>query len=842
MAGPGENIEITITGDAKDLTEALEKVSKNIEELQAGLGGAKDSFEKTGKSAQDAMKKVEAETKKASTATDGLTSAQGKSSKATDSLAKSTEKASKKIGDNRKILGMQVSSLESGADAMGRMDSAFSSFASVIDQVNPALAENLRVVGDLTGASEQLILSFTQLGPKGLVIAAAAAAGTAAYTELMATQQRVIDKNQQLADGYDVTISSLLNMEKLEMSMSDQLAVATGQITEQDIALRKRTQTIERAMRVQRKEAMKRASQKETLAEFQVAYEKEIAAIADTERRLKQLSAELHHTNTMQKASTHAATAHAMALLEVDVSATTGAKAIEVLTGLVDESTGEQLKAVGGYQKSEYALSLLEERFKKEAEVVVEGTNQKKRLHTTVEFLNMAMDDLRAAGSQSTDMFKALSETTDGVSKSYGAVNISTGQFIDISQLAIIAAQRQLELLAHQAREQEELAAKRKARARERLSLLEQLEQQAFDTENALKNPIIALEDAHEREMEQLDKLVAKYKEDAKVMEATERLKDAKLREFTLTRFQLMREEEERIKSLAREARSALETIESISEGGARDTFEEEFKALEEYYSRQKELLAESVQDAMATQAETHDIVKAAKDEELQIEQEFLDAKKALEDKYADDQRDQLNKLEDERMEKLLNNLSAMQNVFGGMETIILAFDEAITFQSVESQKRMFAAAKAAAISEAIIAGAVAGIATFKDGGITPVNLAEAAALAVTTAATVATIAAEQPSFDIGGVVRGGVMAQSRDQVSANLLPGEAVLNRRATEALGEQGVNALNSGGTVGSQVVVVPAYKHFDRFIKDEYRRGGSFRNIVTKQREFPVGRRSY
>ena len=90
--------------------------------------------------------------------------------------------------------------------------------------------------------------------------------------------------------------------------------------------------------------------------------------------------------------------------------------------------------------------------------------------------------------------------------------------------------------------------------------------------------------------------------------------------------------------------------------------------------------------------------------------------------------------------------------------------------------------------------------------------------------------------------MRGGVMSDSRDQVSAKLLPGESVLNRRATEVLGEQGVNALNSGGSASSEVVVVPAYKHFNRFIKDENRRGGEFRRLLTKQREFPVGRRGY
>ena len=85
-------------------------------------------------------------------------------------------------------------------------------------------------------------------------------------------------------------------------------------------------------------------------------------------------------------------------------------------------------------------------------------------------------------------------------------------------------------------------------------------------------------------------------------------------------------------------------------------------------------------------------------------------------------------------------------------------------------------------------------------------------------------------------------MAKSADQVGVNVLPGESVLNRSATERLGESGVNALNSGRGMGQEIIVVPAYRHFDRFIKDEYRKGGAFRKFFNDAREYPVGQRSY
>ena len=85
-------------------------------------------------------------------------------------------------------------------------------------------------------------------------------------------------------------------------------------------------------------------------------------------------------------------------------------------------------------------------------------------------------------------------------------------------------------------------------------------------------------------------------------------------------------------------------------------------------------------------------------------------------------------------------------------------------------------------------------------------------------------------------------MADSPDQVGINALPGESVLTRAATSRLGEAGVNALNSGKGMGQEVIVVPAYRHFDRFIKDEYRKGGAFRRFFNEAREYPVGQRRY
>ena len=100
-------------------------------------------------------------------------------------------------------------------------------------------------------------------------------------------------------------------------------------------------------------------------------------------------------------------------------------------------------------------------------------------------------------------------------------------------------------------------------------------------------------------------------------------------------------------------------------------------------------------------------------------------------------------------------------------------------------------------IAQTFAAGAVALIQAFAQLG--PVAGAIAGiGIAAATAASIATISSQKPSFHSGGVVGGS--ANGQGEVSARLLPGEALLNRQATNALGPSGVAALNSGASMGA------------------------------------------
>ena len=99
-----------------------------------------------------------------------------------------------------------------------------------------------------------------------------------------------------------------------------------------------------------------------------------------------------------------------------------------------------------------------------------------------------------------------------------------------------------------------------------------------------------------------------------------------------------------------------------------------------------------------------------------------------------------------------------------------------------------------------------------------------------------ATIASQPAPFHTGGVIG------DPEQRQITALDGEAVLNRRATAALGRDGVNALNRGQSMAPQVVALPVFKHFDKFVRDESRRGGKLTQLLDTASNYATGQRGY
>lgn len=143
---------------------------------------------------------------------------------------------------------------------------------------------------------------------------------------------------------------------------------------------------------------------------------------------------------------------------------------------------------------------------------------------------------------------------------------------------------------------------------------------------------------------------------------------------------------------------------------------------------------------------------------------------------------------------------------------------------------RVFKANQATAIAGAVISGAQAAAAALAPPptGFGPnLGLAMIPILAANTAAQVAMIAQQKPSFHQGGMIGG----QGDQMITAQ--GGEAVLNRAAVASLGgESGVDSLNAGGAGGGAVVVQMVYKQrvLDELIVDNLAKGGPLKRAIN------------
>ncbi len=149
-----------------------------------------------------------------------------------------------------------------------------------------------------------------------------------------------------------------------------------------------------------------------------------------------------------------------------------------------------------------------------------------------------------------------------------------------------------------------------------------------------------------------------------------------------------------------------------------------------------------------------------------------------------------------------------------------------------QQRKRMFALNQATAISDVIFQGAIASARAIADYGL-PAGLAVAGLAVAQTGAQLASIKAQTPpKFDVGGMV-GNATDNAPDMVRANLLSGEAILDRATVRNIGgEQGVRELQRGESGGDRVIIVQPFKHFDRFVKsggmNQFRQRGSVSGV--------------
>jgi len=193
--------------------------------------------------------------------------------------------------------------------------------------------------------------------------------------------------------------------------------------------------------------------------------------------------------------------------------------------------------------------------------------------------------------------------------------------------------------------------------------------------------------------------------------------------------------------------------------------------------------------------------------------------------------REEIADLEEERHKKELDNAEKekqvkIQNAKATANSIIEAavsvaqFNAAMNKEDIKAQQKLFRVNQAASIANITMKAAEQIAAAL---GLPPIIRGlQIAAITAGSAAQIGVVAAQTPpTADMGGMI-GNKDNLRPDETMVRVLSGEAVLDRATVNRIGgEQGLQQLQQGGTMGNVVVVQP-FKHFDRFIKQSNRTG--------------------
>lgn len=290
----------------------------------------------------------------------------------------------------------------------------------------------------------------------------------------------------------------------------------------------------------------------------------------------------------------------------------------------------------------------------------------------------------------------------------------------------------------------------------------------------------------------------AKEAADVSLVAANRRKREAKEER---ERLQAQREAE---RAANQEKRERLQATREAERKAAAEKGEEERQAMADL--REKARIADYVANTMIDQMFA----------ELEAQEQ---AQKAANDKRDQDERDRMEK-QKQRLDDTFAAASMFSDQAGSLITNVGAMVAAQHGEHSEKYKKtmrdLFAAQKAVAISDIVIAGAVGIANAFKIdpifGGIM------AAVIGANTAVQIATVASESPSFHTGGMIP--ARGLQPDETPIRALSGEGVVSRRGMAAL-----DALNRGeGMTAAPPVVVYGARVFNDVDADLVRLPGS------------------
>jgi len=300
-----------------------------------------------------------------------------------------------------------------------------------------------------------------------------------------------------------------------------------------------------------------------------------------------------------------------------------------------------------------------------------------------------------------------------------------------------------------------------------------------------------------------------------------------------------------------RQKREAAARAEAQRQLAQQKAMMSEVERIQEGINKQFMNEGEAIAHNYDTQIERLREIKAELGDQIDIEREladlkFLKANELYEFQYKEEQkifdaREKADKEEKARRQELLAlNMDFAGSLIGSYGAITGAVGqlyENLGKENAEVALRLFALNKSAEIANiAMITARGIAEASARFAG-RPVRKALAIGGVVTAGATQAAAVASTPppTFDMGGMI-GNFDTPRPGDTLVRATAGEAILDTSTVERIGgAEGVRALQNGGMMAPQVIVMNPFKHLDKYNKSALRRTSAMNTEAYKSRRF-------
>lgn len=197
-----------------------------------------------------------------------------------------------------------------------------------------------------------------------------------------------------------------------------------------------------------------------------------------------------------------------------------------------------------------------------------------------------------------------------------------------------------------------------------------------------------------------------------------------------------------------------------------------------------------------------------------EVSEQQAEAKDLMNAKIAEREEDsikKLNKLKKDAFQQDMDNMQSLFSSLGEFTNAAMGLMKEKGREDSKAAKILFNMSKAAALGDIAFESAKQIMAaTALPPGF---RGAKIGLVLATAAAQTGLVMAQQPpqsSFHMGGM--------APDEMNSRVLQGEAVLDRATVQRIGgEEGVQQLQQGGGMDSQVVVIQPFRHFGRFARE-------------------------